>query len=192
MFPTSHRSLRALAIAAAALLAGCADPTRPVTSGAALTTRAASVDARYYAIARPSALAAPAAATALITPAGGVLELASAGLRVSFPAGAVSADVRVTVRTASTSRVAYDFEPHGLVFSAPVQVHQVVGAAAIAAAPATPLLATYVSAGLPGTTDGGHLADEVLPVSLDAAAGTASFAIRHFSGYQLASGRTKR
>jgi hypothetical protein len=133
------------------------------------------------------------AVTARVTIDGGVIALPSAGLRVTFPAGAVTEPVDVTVRTASARRVAYEFEPHGLVFARPVLVEQLLSgtSAASDAALRRALVATYVATGFDDRADGAVDADEVLPVQLDARGRVASFEVLHFSGYQLASGRKK-
>jgi hypothetical protein len=120
-----------------------------------------------------------------------VLALPAAGLRVVFPAGAVSAPVAITVRTASSGRVAYDFAPHGLTFAAPVRVEQSVAREAAAGRLPPDLVASYVAAGFTDSRDGVHTADEVSAVEVSGDAGIAAFAVHHFSGYQLASGRKK-
>jgi len=194
VFPTSHRPLRALATVSVLLLPGCTDangPTAPGMPSAALAVApAVARTTSYVALTRVVPLRAPASATAVITPDGGVLALPAAGLRVTFAAGAVAAPVSITVRTASVGRIAYDFAPHGLVFAAPVRVEQAIGSEAAAGLTAG-LVATYLAAGYTDRRDGGYTADEVLPLLAGADAGTATFEVRHFSGYQLASGRKK-
>ena len=195
MFPTPHRPLRALAAASVLLLIGCIDATSPpvqdrpsaaVASGGALET------VSLVALARAVPLRAPVAATVVITADGGELALPAAGLRVVFPAGAVSAPVAITVRTASSGRVAYDFAPHGLTFAAPVRVEQSVAREAAAGRLPPDLVASYVAAGFTDSRDGVHTADEVSAVEVSGDAGIAAFTVSHFSGYQLASGRKKR
>jgi len=196
VFPTSHRPLRAFAAASVLLLVGCIDATSPPVqdrlSAAAVAPDAALQTESLVALARAVPLRAPAAATVVITSDGGELALPAAGLRVVFPAGAVSAPVAITVRTASSGRVAYDFAPHGMRFAAPVRVEQSVAREAAAGRLPPDLVASYVAAGFTDSRDGVHTADEVSAVEVSADAGIAAFAVSHFSGYQLASGRKKR
>jgi len=190
VFPTSHRPLRALATVSFLLLPGCTDANGPTAPGIPSAALAVSRTTSYVALTRVVSLRAPASATAVITPDGGVLALPAAGLRVTFAAGAVAAPVSITVRTASAGRIAYDFAPHGLVFAAPVRVEQAVGSEAAAGLTAD-LVATYLAAGYTDRLVGGYTADEVLALLPTADARTATFVVRHFSGYQLASGRKK-
>ena len=189
MISTSHRPLRALAIASAALLAGCADASRTTAPGAT-AARAGGAPGPYVAVARDTPLSALPSAAALITPAGGVLALPEAGLRVVFPAGAVAQDVQISVQATSAGRVAYSFAPHGLRFAVPVQVSQSLGQRVIASGAANRMVATYLASGFADAADAGFTPDEVLSVRIDAAAGAAAFTIQHFSEYQLASGRS--
>jgi len=133
------------------------------------------------------------AATGRVTIDGGVISLPAAGLRVTFPPGAVAEPVDVTVSTASAKRVAYEFEPHGLIFARPVLVEQVLTGTSAAndAALRRALVATYLATGFVDQTDGAIVADEVLPLRFDTKGRVASFEVTHFSGYQLASGRKK-
>lgn len=177
-----------------ALTAAACDNSNPAGPAPAVR-RAVGASAGFQAVVLPRLVPVPAgpAVTARVTIDGGVIALPSAGLRVTFPAGAVTEPVDVTVRTASARRVAYEFEPHGLVFARPVLVEQLLSgtSAASDAALRRALVATYVATGFDDRADGAVDADEVLPVQLDARGRVASFEVLHFSGYQLASGRKK-
>src|SRR5829696_7949402 len=164
VFPTSHRPLRALAtVSFLLLLPGCTDANGPTAPGIPSAALAVSRTTSYVALTRVVSLRAPASATAVITPDGGVLALPAAGLRVTFAAGAVAAPVSITVRTASIGRIAYDFAPHGLVFAAPVRVEQAIRSE-VAAGLTAGLVATYLAADYTDRRDGGYTADEVLPL----------------------------
>jgi len=190
VFSTSHRPLRTLATVSILLLPGCTDANGPMAPGMASAALAVARTTSYVALTRVVPLRAPESATAVIGPDGGALALPAAGLRVTFAPGAVAAPVSITVRTASAGRIAYDFAPHGLVFAAPVRVEQAVGSEA-AAGLTGGLVATYLDAGYTDRRDGGYTADEVLALLPSADPRTAAFVVRHFSGYQLASGRKK-
>lgn len=124
-----------------------------------------------------------------IGPEGGVLSLPAAGLTVIVPAGAVSHQVRISVRAVQGSAVHYEFEPHGIVFNVPliaIQTLDGVSASSLGAG----LYAAYVAhANDVDATNGVAKVAQVFGVTLDASAGTATFHIPHFSGYILASGR---
>lgn len=135
-----------------------------------------------------------------ISPMGGSITLPYAGLSVRFPAGAVDSPVRVTVRAHAGNRVAYTFEPHGLAFSAPVEVAQLL--VATSAYGQTNVLRELQGAYLPyGVQDldaaGIARVEEVYPVRFrtfqsfqgEFVPAIATFEIGHFSGYMLASGR---
>jgi hypothetical protein len=183
----------ALSLTLALTAAACDNPSPAGPS--AVVRGAVGGPGTFQGVVLPRLVPVPAgpAATARITIEGGVIALPSAGLRVTFPAGAVTEPVDVTVRTASARRVAYEFEPHGLIFARPVLVEQVLSgtSAASDAGLRRALVATYVATGFDDRADGAVDADEVLPVRLDARGRVASFEVTHFSGYQLASGRKK-
>jgi hypothetical protein len=135
-----------------------------------------------------------------ISPWGGSISVPLAGVSLRFPAGAVSSPVLVTVRAHAGNRVAYTFEPHGLEFSAPVEVAQLL--VATAAYGQADILRDLQGAYLPyGVADldaaGVARVEEVYPVRLrtinsfssDFVPAIATFRIGHFSGYMLASGR---
>jgi hypothetical protein len=189
--PSAVPSALALILAFAAT--ACGDPIRSAgpTPGPSAAVAAQSQPFEQVVVARSSPTPSGPAVVARVTPEGGTIVLSGAGLRITFPAGAVAEPVDVTVKIASTSRVAYEFEPHGLVFARAVIVEQALAgtSAAADALLRRNLVATYVAGRFDDRVDGIVVADELLPVRLDGERMVASFSIAHFSGYQLASGR---
>ena len=57
-----------------------------------------------------------------IGPAGGVIQLWRAGVRIRFPEGAVSENVLIQARALPGSVVAFEFGAHGLTFDVPVEI----------------------------------------------------------------------
>ena len=133
--------------------------------------------------------------------AGGVISMPAAGLTVTFSAGAVSAPTAITVTAFAGNKVAYGFEPHGIQFSAPVVVTQNMLLTSIAnnSYALSQVQAGYFPDGKSDLlSDGTALVNELLPVKLvigtvtglinsllGVKVETASFVIRHFSGYLL-------
>jgi len=63
-------------------------------------------------------------ASAVIGPQGGEIKIDAAGGKISFPAGALSEPTLITMRALKGWDVAYDFQPHGITFNAPVKIQQ--------------------------------------------------------------------
>src|SRR5881396_3516436 len=107
---------RALILAVAAACSGI-DATAPkiVSGGGAANNRSAN---SYHGsvVQRSVPLRDDLSASAIITAAGGSLEIPRAGLLVVIPEGALSSSTRVSVTAARGKRVVYSFEPHGTVF----------------------------------------------------------------------------
>ena len=128
-----------------------------------------------------------------IDQAGGTISIPETGLTLSFPAGAVSAPVTITI-TADESYVAYKMEPTGTQFLKDVTATQQLNTTTIFGSPLrSPLYAAYIA------DDSVSLGGKV-PV-LEIEPGTTIFSvlssllpqahvwtIRHFSRYILASG----
>lgn len=184
---------RAFVLVSALLGSACAEPSRATAPVSLATATGGTMPYRATALERTQLVAAGLAATVRVTPDGGTLALPTAGVVVSFPAGAVAVPLDITIRSASSRWVAYEFEPHGLRFAKPVTVRQTLNGtrAATDVAVRRDLRATYVAAGFDESAGGLVLADEVVPVTVDELGRSVSFGIAHFSGYQLASGRSK-
>jgi hypothetical protein len=113
------------------------------------------------------------------------------GLSISIPRGALSVPTRITVTALRGSAVAYRFEPHGLLFAAPVQLTQSLNgikttrdifgfARLIGGYFPDDSLEVDEATGLAGVV-------ELLPVWLDYKGKSVRLEIRHFSGYTVAS-----
>jgi hypothetical protein len=188
-------SRRTLASAAALVLIGCGDPNQ--TTGPSAPSSAAvaanSTSGTKYVVPRSTAISVGLSATAWITPDGGTLDLPVAGLRVTFPAGAVAAPVQVTVRTASATRIAYDFAPRGLSLARPATVEQVLpsGQTWTDAANRGELFGTYTVQPFNDSGDGTVRPDATYSAQLEIGTTTVACAAYRLAGYQLASGRKK-
>ena len=180
--------IRGAAIAAIALLAGCSDsPTEPEV----FEEQVVSPPVNALALGRTTALAEDVTVTQVIGRDGGVIELAATGLTVVVPKNAVEEDVTFTVTALAGDMLAYEFGPHGTQFKKHLRLTQrldVTGWAAV---------------GRPGRMEAGYFQSvddiqgeageikvhEFLPVIVDSSLETASFKVRHFSGYMLSTGR---
>jgi hypothetical protein len=123
---------RHTAVSAALLFAAsCSDaptgvpPSQLERAGTIASKRDRSV-ASGEVIRRTFSFAEDVAMSATISPDGGVLAFPEAGLFLLFPPGAVSQTTVVTATAFKGSRVAYDFQPHGLTFATPIYIAQVL------------------------------------------------------------------
>jgi len=131
--------------------------------------------------------------------AGGRMVVPQTGLTVTFAPGAVSVPTAISITAHAGRYVEYDFQPHGLIFKAPVVLTQSVGGTS-AAGLSSPV-GTYLANGQADIGSNGVAAvAEFLPTKLvsgvlDTLLGAllqpdAVFPIWHFSGYALATGRS--
>lgn len=128
-----------------------------------------------------------------ITPWGGTLTIPQADFTITFPVGAVSQLINVTI-TSDPNYVAYTMEPHGIKFARPVVVTQRLRNTAVFGQPlSSQLFGAYHS---DDTLDLGTLLN-VLEIESSAtifAPGSSTlpeistWSINHFSRYMLASG----
>ena len=128
-----------------------------------------------------------------IGPAGGTISIPATGLTVSFPAGAVTAPITITI-TADEKYVAYKMAPEGTRFLKDVIVTQSLSTTEFAGRPLhNPLFAAYI-ANDRVQLSGNVPVDELQPSqtifsSLNPLIPVAHvWIIRHFSRYMLASG----
>ncbi|HET9425333.1 MAG TPA: hypothetical protein VFO55_08185 [Gemmatimonadaceae bacterium] len=130
-------------------------------------------------------------ASDVIGPEGGHLQIGRAGLRVEFAPGAVSRPTRISVTAIGGRFVAYRFQPHGLVFDAPVTLRQNLRKTTAWREPllAGQLQGSYfekllvdASGQYAGTTErrAAKLRDESRFLE---------FTIEHFSGYMVSTGK---
>jgi hypothetical protein len=127
-------------------------------------------------------------AGATIGQGGGTISIPRAGVTVTFPAGAVATSTEVRVTAVAGSNVAYEFEPHGIVFQKPVVVTQELGLTQVVQ---NLLLApTLEGAYYTQVTGGTAVVQEEIPASVDLLRLRLAFPIRHFSGYAVAQKKT--
>lgn len=121
-------------------------------------------------------------------PNGGVIDLPAAGLRITVPKGALLSTVEIRVKTTDDEDIAYEFEPHGLVFLKPLVFSQDLkntpldGIKNIGS-----LRGAYfrdVTQLIPGV---GAVVNEVIATRLEK--NRLEFDIWHFSGYMMSTGR---
>jgi hypothetical protein len=143
---------------------------------------------------RTKALTTAATASAVIGPAGGALSIPGAGVEISFAPGAVAKATRITMTATEGTDVVYEFEPHGLKFSAPVVVRQDLKKTTAESDPllAASLQGSYfegtLAANLVGTQGVYSHIKEGRKAKLTGANRTLEFTIEHFSGYMLSTG----
>lgn len=190
---SSHR----LAVAGLVfVLAGCADAPLPTQAPGSPETAFFSRPPApgFDAVVRMSPLEQELVVSRIIGSAGGRLEIAEAGIAFVVPEGALSASVAITVKALAGREMAFDFQPHGLLFLKPATIKLDLrqttsaerlpadGPAAIPGASLDRFLGVYFT----GDPERGVDPVEVLPVyrSRDGVA----FDIHHFSGYVCATG----
>ena len=131
----------------------------------------------------------PNTASANIGPNGGVLRLASAGLTVVVPAGALATTTKLSLTSRPGALLSYEFEPHGTQFAVPVRVTQDFGGADLSSAATANMHAVYfANESQVDDETGDVLPTELMPVEVNAELGQVSFEIHHFSGYMFATG----
>jgi hypothetical protein len=188
------------ALALGTAVVGCADHALPSEPAAALTesgTTALSVAEEVKVLTRTTAIPLM-SASARIGAAGGTIEIRDAGLRVRFPEGALQVSgnqtVKITVTAIAGDVIAYDFEPHGLVFNKPVvleQDYKITGAWKN-----TALLDQVKGAYFPLNSNldvrkKTALVTEYQPITVDVLGSKIRFGVHHFSGYVVSSGRAE-
>jgi hypothetical protein len=124
-------------------------------------------------------------------PEGAVSRNATTGLTISIPQGALDTPTRITVTALAGSSIAYRFEPHGLQFALPVELSQSLHGMKLNREPLgfARLLGGYFSGDALPTDPVTGIARvvELLPITVDTKARRVKLAIRHFSGYTVAS-----
>ena len=180
----------ALAIAATCAATACGDRLStepPVTSS--LESTAARSDAVVGLLKRTRPLKEAMSASRVIGPKGGKILLPQAGVRIDFARGAVMVPTRITITALKGDNVAYTFEPHGLVFAAPLPLTQSLKE--------TPAWKTHLAEELRGSYFERLVVDstgtyaqsrERRPTRLKDAKEVLEFSIEHFSGYMVSTG----
>jgi hypothetical protein len=128
-------------------------------------------------------------ASAKIGPEGGVLSLASAGLTVVVPRGALATTMTLSVSSRPGQLLSYEFQPHGTQFARPLVVTQDMSGTDWSSRSLSALRVVYfASESQVDDAQGVVIPTELMNVQIDEARGQASFQIHHFSGYMFASG----
>ena len=195
-----HAVRRCIGVALVTTLIACGE--RPAPTAPGLTTfdapaqllRAGNAK-QAKVLGRANRLKHDVSASALISPAGGFLGIAEAGLLVYFPRGAVSQSVVVTVTAQRGKDLVYSFEPHGLTFNVPIVVAQELSFSAYSRkqGESSPEVQGGYLAGGTADIDASGTASlaEAFPVRYREYAGRTYllFTTTHFSSYTFASGR---
>ena len=128
---------------------------------------------------------------ALIGRQGGSFTIPGTGLRVVVPPRAVSGWTLFTATALKGDLVAYEFGPHGLRFNVPLYLTQDLRGTTWDTLESWAVMeGGYFKSRsqLDDATDQAYV-DEFLPVVVDATTATLHFAVKHFSGYMVSSGR---
>jgi hypothetical protein len=132
--------------------------------------------------------------TATIGPAGGKISIPRADFTLIFNEGAVSVPTRITVIAKASPFVVYDFQPHGLVFAAPVYaVQDLKNTAIYGSTLSLSVFGAYIASDTDPSVDGTTTAAETTlsTVYFNSKTGIAVqsvWLLKHFSRYMLASG----
>ncbi|MDQ2668731.1 MAG: hypothetical protein M3Z05_22445 [Gemmatimonadota bacterium] len=147
---------------------------------------------------RETALASSITVTKVIPATGGSITIPSAGMSITFAAGALQRATAITVTADAGKAVSYEFAPHGIQFGAPVTIQQDMTVTTLVnnVGAAASISGGYTANGLSDII-GGLLAKvaEILKATTTivigddgkAHLGTTTFIIKHFSGYILIS-----
>jgi hypothetical protein len=188
------RNTRSLVLAAAAVtLAACADD--PMAPGPDLAFSGGKLPsaAKVKLLKRTPPLKTVETKSLTITATkGGTITLPTAGLTVTVPVGAIrTGSLTITVRAHAGKSVAYDFQPHGVVFAKPLTLTQDLGKTSWKQLGNVTLYGGYY----PGEVDDANslaTITESFPIRITTdgkKATRASFDIWHFSGYVVSTGR---
>lgn len=194
MTPRSRRWAYALTTTLA--IGGCVDgalttAVQVPTDDRAVLERTAGSAEILGMLKRTEALPSGLSASGVIGPKGGHLQIGRAGLQVEFAPGAVAERTHITVTAVAGDVIAYRFQPHGLVFRAPVTIRQSLRNTAAWQNPAVAaeLQGSYFERLLVDRTRTWSRSDERRPARLVDSARFLEFPIEHFSGYQVSLGK---
>jgi hypothetical protein len=182
----------ALALAVAGLTVACADgPTAPRAPGAANAPRlevvAPSVTADVLTRTVPIA---DTVVTVLHVDGNGGKYSVPGGLKIDVPAATFRDPITLTVRTLPGDMVAYEFEPHGLVFKKPLAMLQDLRGTNWAGKNTSAFEVGYFASGadLSWATKQAQV-HEFLKSTVDTKGQRMAFDVFHFSGYLMSTGR---
>ena len=182
---TFWRSLR-LALAAVGLGACTADAPTALSPGDASPALLTDLFVKYP-LERKSVLPEDVSVSATIGRQGGRILLADQGFTLVVPRGAVRRDTRFTVTAVAGKMVAYEFEPHGTIFSVALVATQDLGKTVYRPRLLSSLVAGYfIDRGQLLQRDGTVLLNELLQGVTSPLTGDFKWSIEHFSGYIVA------
>ena len=181
------------AVAAALAISSCSDSAAPRATGDHDAASLIAGPTTMNVVTRNTPLATAVSASAEIGVLGGQISLPSVGLTVTFPALALTSTTTITVTAVAGNQVAYEFEPHGLQFNAPVVLTQSLAGTSASQSGVFPGVlygGYFADLSALNQLNGTALVDEILRVSIDRALGSATFSVFHFSGYLLGTGES--
>ena len=206
-----HRSLFAIGVTAAALVACVDTATSPGTrfspgarSAEFIRIKATDslmrvTDITYsdtgLVLKRLTPLDSNISVSAVIGVSGGSIRINAAGGKIEIPAGALSEPTTITMTALAGTNVAYEFQPHGLTFAQPVKIQQDLKFTWASVYPQLLDLAhgAYYDGVLDSTfVDTGKTRMQVKEHELgypDVNASQIKFYVGHFSGYVVLCGR---
>lgn len=122
---------------------------------------------------------------------GGTIKLPEGGLTIEIPANAFeSPEITFHITALAGSDVAYDFEPHGLVFTRPINVFQDLKVTSFDKHDAASLEGAYF-ADMTSLQNGSAKVNEFKDTHVDLKNSKLRFPVDHFSGYLVSSSRRR-
>jgi hypothetical protein len=188
------------AVAAVLAISACSDvtaPPAPVASGQSanllggLLGGLGLTQQTVAPITRNTPLANDVSWTFTVGSGGATSSNSSVGLTINVPSGAVSAPTTITVTALKGAAVAYSFAPHGLQFGKRVTLTQKLQGTSVGSQLLPQLTGAYFANDDDLLGNGLALVSEILAGLLNPLTKTFSFSIEHFSGYLVASGRSR-
>lgn len=182
------KCVRATALLSLAAAVGCSgdSPTAP-----GYESQLVDPPVNAVALLRSSDLATALTVSAVIGPAGGSFEIPAAGLTVTVPRNAVTEEITFTATALPGDVLGYEFGPHGTEFKRPLVMEQQLANTrwALLGRPGNLEVGYFASSDAVDYETGEVRVDEFLPVIVNPSLQTATFRVRHFSGYMLSTGR---
>ena len=162
-------------------------PAAPPTKGGPANTTLLGSPVTIIPLQRTSPLATNEVAQKRIGILGGTLVLPNAGLTIVVPPLALTSPVTITATALAGSNVAYEFQPHGVTFLAPVVMTQDLSVTQARTGGTIDPLLLYLGY-FPNSSNITSVT-ELLSLQLNLPLQTSTGLIWHFSGYVYATGR---
>jgi hypothetical protein len=191
------RMLFGFLLLGSAMAAACSDlQESPLAPGGAAGDQSAETLTGVSVLQRLQPLDEAITATARVGRSGGKIEIPEAGLRVRIPSDALDLEgketIDITVTALAGSDVAYTFEPHGLTFREAITVEQDSRVTTEGKHPDKSVIEGAYFRDPSLLHEGSALVSEFRPTNFDVRGHKVSWPVEHFSGYLLASGRSRR